>query len=346
MIAPDTVLSNKSTTTDSLVRLVHTARASGDPQVGALHPRAPRQTTRNQFCLFLKPGAVEPGVDLAAVLELVLETTSSFNVEVEAVRVIPGNVLADRQVMEQHYSGLFNQAVSGVSALSNRSRGRFRSIYDLEVDDAPVLGAYQLLSLRCNVSALQLNDIWSEASQCRLGPATFCAQIPISGRTYYVINGFVPHLLERYRRPDSAIVVFCVSGDISWADARQKMLGAPDPVAACPGSLRHRFLLNQTALKLRGLGLGWNGAHLSAGPLEALAELLRFDAVSSGHPSQLQTYQFGRRLLLAFEPKEVNCMLTAIHSASGELPPLAELTEELDEETAVMELARLNPARA
>ncbi len=112
-----------------------------------------------------------------------------------------------------------------------------------------------------------------------------------------MLNPFHPFQLEPYYAPDSAIIVLACLAAQPWAELRQRLAGATDPLHAAAGSLRNLFLTQKERLGLADVSRGANGIHLSAGPLEGMVEVQRF---FSDHESGLEVpaadTAFGRRL--------------------------------------------------
>ena len=113
-----------------------------------------------------------------------------------------------------------------------------------------------------------------------------------SDESVFVINGFYAAMRSKYTTPGSSIYYYSVEWDasrLSWADFRQKVLGATDPEAAMAGSLRNDIYQRWEALGLASKpNVGDNGVHASASPFEGLAERLNWlgatlDEDETGH---------------------------------------------------------------
>jgi nucleoside diphosphate kinase len=114
----------------------------------------------------------------------------------------------------------------------------------------------------------------------KFGGGFYCASIPATvatvSKSLYTINGFYMAMRDCYTMAGASIHWFDVEWNrekSSWADFRSVILGATDPEASAPGSLR-----GQIKAKWQELGLNAapsirdNGVHASASPLEAMAE--------------------------------------------------------------------------
>jgi len=113
----------------------------------------------------------------------------------------------------------------------------------------------------------------------------------------FAVNGFYMAMREKYTKPDASIYYYCVEWDakeLSWADFREKVLGATDPAKAADGSARKAILSGWQQLGLSSEpNVGDNGMHASASPFEAMAERLNWLGVP------LEEDAFGKALLAA-----------------------------------------------
>lgn len=90
------------------------------------------------------------------------------------------------------------------------------------------------------------------------------------------MNGFYMSMRAAYCAPGEKIKYYTVtfpSDALSWETFRGDVLGATDPTAAPPGSIRRTILDKYKELGLKSKpNTGDNGVHASASPFEALAE--------------------------------------------------------------------------
>jgi hypothetical protein len=285
----------------------------------------------------LKPWVTNPGAHIPAVLELVIRKIASHQLIIDEVVVLPGGFLDRHQVMVAHYGQLNLFARKGSLALCNGMREQFRQFFRTDSAEATVLGGFEFLEKFPELPMHALDVIWQRCEQHRLGNGAYCGQASTGRESVFLINGFVPRLMQTYARRTSAIVVFSIRGELTWSDARKVLVGASDPAIAVSGSLRNEFLVHQAVLGLKEIQLRANGVHLSAGPLEALMELRRFMSVAvPGHPRSAGDFQFGRKLATTFTAAQID---TLLRNPSVVLPefeqPLFDLTQEMDEDGAL-----------
>lgn len=313
------------------------AKLDGHKALAYTHPT--QAESANQWCCFLKPGVMEthPGEHFRRVVELVLDQVERFGLELNEVHVLPAAYLKRYRIMHQHYGVLASLACNALACMSDSMRCAFRQAYGVDAADVDVLGGFEFLERYGDVSPSALDLIWSNVEHCRLASGCFSGRIKVGNDTVFVINGFTPRQLATYTEPNIAIVVFMLSGDPTWAGMREDFIGRSDPALACPGSLRNALFVGRTALGIRDVSLATNGAHLSAGPVEALVELRRFTSdLTTGKRRPVTDLQFGRRLAQAFSPEGIESMLAnPLVGMDGHKRSLFDLTEEMDEVTAI-----------
>jgi len=146
----------------------------------------------------------------------------------------------------------------------------------------------------------------------------------------FVINGFYMSMREKYTKPDASIYYYLVEWDpkkLSWADFREKSLGATDPATADDGALRKKVFKDWKKLGLDSEpNVGDNGVHASASPFEALAERLNWMG------AKLESDPFGKALLDSGIPKATVMEWTKDPQVmfNGKKSSLFDLLEDLD----------------
>ena len=90
------------------------------------------------------------------------------------------------------------------------------------------------------------------------------------------LNGFHPRQLSFFTAADAACAFLHCSSATSWEQLRSDLIGSTDPSKAADGSIRGRLYADPAGFGLETVSYNFNGVHMSAGPLEGLAELQRF----------------------------------------------------------------------
>jgi nucleoside diphosphate kinase len=235
-----------------------------------VHPQG-----RNHFVLFLKPEvlAVQDGVKVEAILELVLAALEKYAVRAGAIRVLNGHYLGRYHIMEEHY-GVINRASRlGEGALSEPTHKKLMA----ECPDAGrILGGHQFLKEFPEVSAFALNILADTLKTKKIASGKYYAVLDVAGERIAVLNPFHPQQVAHYTAPGRTIAVLECASDTDWHVLRQDMTGSTDPAKAAAGSIRKTLLEKKAKLGLRDVATATNGVHCSAGPLEAMVEFSRF----------------------------------------------------------------------
>jgi hypothetical protein len=256
---------------------------------------------KNEFLFFIKPEITQPSptVQLESVLALIVEKMEAFEMAVHDVRILSAEYLKRYRLMDLHYGVIADVSHHGAEACSASAAQRFEARYGLPLSEAPVLGGMQFLERYPHFNALSLDDMWQNKENHKLSGGTYVQEIRMGGERLFLLNGFHPRQLLHFTQPGRSIVIFRISSDISWARARTSFAGVTIPSAAEPGSLRRELFERRCAFGLPLVSQSYNGIHLSAGPVEGLIELNRFDtdlSVENGH-ERYADFSFGKALI-------------------------------------------------
>ncbi|NJM16320.1 MAG: hypothetical protein HC896_13935 [Bacteroidales bacterium] len=101
-------------------------------------------------------------------------------------------------------------------------------------------------------------------------------------------------------------------------------------MAAKEGSIRSTLAGRTQELGLQAITSSWNGVHLSAGPVEALVELIRYSSdFESGETCSIADFSFGKSLQENFPKETIDKILAnATVSYKGKQTSVFDLTEE------------------
>jgi hypothetical protein len=298
----------------------------------------------NEMVLFLKPETMALSEEgLGQVLDLLTERLSAYRFGVESVVFLPSEYLKQYGVIDEHYGVINRLARSAQENLSDEAREKFAAQYGTAADAVDVLGGFEFLARFSEVSPEALEELWGAARSDKLAPGTYCRRVEHAGAELFLVNGFHPHQVAHFTSPGRAILVVVLRGDTSWREARTSFVGATRPQDAVPESLRGLLLSRQYQLGFAEVSMGYNGVHLSAGPVEGLAELKRFVSDLSHGPLPNESFVFGRRLVEAFGAAGADLVVSnPIVDFEGRRVSVFDLTEELDSDPAIERLARLS----
>lgn len=258
------------------VDAVRTAVESRFPEAFSTEPSTP---SANEFVIFSKPELGRlTGADLDAVWDLFRDSFDTYAIAVHRVKILTGPELEAAGAMQQHY-GVINQISRlGRSALTAAAERALQDQFGDTLESASVLGGHQFLERFTEFTPYALAMLFSNATVGRLGPGTYAAPVKLDGETVVVLNGFHPRQLSFFTAEDAVCVFLHGSSETDWDELRSKLIGSTDPAKADSNSIRGRLFADPGAFGLRSVNSNFNGVHMSAGPLEGLAELGRFFA--------------------------------------------------------------------
>jgi len=292
----------------------------------------------NNWLFFIKPEITGPSnvVKLEAIVELILEQLQRYELTIHEVKLLSADYLKDHNLIRQHYGVIDQVATQGTDALSEVARERFKEIFGVEAGDVKTVGGLQLLEQYPFFNAHSLDCLWQNQENLKLAGGTYAEKVRIDLETIYLLNAFHPRQLEHFTSTGRSIVVMSLSGSLSWKESRRNFIGATKPQVAEVGSLRRQLLERKEALGLPEVSQRYNGVHLSAGPVEALVESLRFESDYDGgvllDPS---TLPFGHLCVEAFGCVPDALLNNALVTVDGHRKSVFDLTEELDAAAAI-----------
>jgi hypothetical protein len=294
----------------------------------------------NEFLFFIKPEITldDNNIQLESILTFILDKLSGFNFEIKNIRVINAAYLEIHNIISQHY-GVINKLSSDVkSNISSEAIDNFESLYNEQFKNTNVLGSIEFLEKFDYFSPTALSVLWQNSSTEKLAGGTYSQKLTIDGTTTYLVNGFHPRQLEHFISPERTIVVMTLKSNTSWSDARNKLIGKTNPQDALQGSIRKELLERKNEFGLKEISSSWNGVHLSAGAVEGLVELMRYNSdYETNHISNISDYQFGRYLVKFFGKEKAAWLLTNPNmNYKGKEMSVFDLTEELNTEDCLL----------
>jgi hypothetical protein len=267
---------------------------------------------KNEFLFFIKPELTidKQGIQLADILSMILEKISAHNLLVKNIRIINASYLEKHNIIAQHY-GVINKLSSDIhKTITSDAIVKFEQIFSESYQKAEVLGSIELLAKYPHYTPTGLSWLWQNCPTVKLAGGTYAQKLLLDGKAVYLINGFHPRQLEHFIASDRCIVTMTLAGDIDWSLARNSFIGKTNPLEAEKGSLRRELFEKKDSFGLINISSSWNGVHLSAGPVEGLVELIRYNSdFESRELHSPETYDFGKKLISAFGAEFVENIL-------------------------------------
>ncbi len=297
----------------------------------------------NEFLFFIKPEITLPSekIQLKKTLSLIYHKIVVFGLNIHSVKILSAKYLEQYNIIAQHY-GVINQIASNaIKNMSDAAKDKFLELYGHSVHDVSVLGGIEFLEKYGDYDAYSLGTLWQDSDFQKLAGGTYCVPVTVGGEEVFLINGFHPKQLKHFVEPSRSIVVMTLSGELSWSDARNNFVGSTMPDRASKGSLRNEFLENKESLGLSDVSPSLNGVHLSAGPVEALVELRRYnsDFSDTARIKDFTDFSFGKQMKEVFDDEVIEQITANVNvDDNGKTVSVFDLTEELDSGEALQVL--------
>lgn len=299
-----------------------------------LYSNPEKASHENEFIFFIKPEVTleSPTINFEKVVDLAFDKINEFNLSIDDVSVLGADYLKEHNIIAQHYGVINKLATNPIANMTEGAKENLLKFAEVDsLDKITVLGGVQFLEKYPMFNADSVDVLLQNISTKKLAGGTYVGKIKVDTDTVYLINGFHPRQLTHFTDKGRSIVVMTVSGDLSWADARGKFIGATNPEAADSSSLRNNLLKNRESFGIPEVSQGLNGFHLSAGPVEGLAELARYNS-NFAEANGVKTYKdfsFGKKLSETFSPEEIQQMLDNKNvTHNGKTVSVFDLTEE------------------
>jgi hypothetical protein len=318
------------------------AEESGVVWIQAFEPAD--DTTLHELVFFIKPELLlaGAGIDYDAVLGFLAEKLGAYDMSLGSLAVLSAKYLKAHGIMQSHYGVINKISREGEAGISSDAKAKLaESFADQIAAGAQVLGGHQILDKFSNLTPAAFNEIWETKRSTKLAGGTYANDIEVEGQAVIALNGFHPDQIDHFVGDGRRIVVATVRSSRPWADLRSKLIGATDPTVAEAGSIRAELLARKADFGLAEVNQGFNGVHLSAGPLEGLVELVRFTSDrAAGTDLALDQTCFGRALANAGlpEPRIRELMDNPDLDDAGKQVSAFDLTEEANAADALVSL--------
>ncbi len=308
-------------------------------QYKELYANTEAPVKKNEFLFFVKPEITvkNDNIQLEEILKLTFAKIAEFGFTVHDVKILAAKYLDQYNIIAQHY-GVINQIASNaVANMSEGAKEKFQELFGKSVAEANVLGGLEFLEKYPEFTPTGLDYLCQNIGSKKLAGGTYVVEVKLDDDKVYLINGFHGRQLKQFTDAGKSIIVMSLSTDADWSDARSNFIGATDPSKANAGSLRRAFLDNKERLGLADVSQGANGVHLSAGPIEALVELQRYNSnFADGEAKELTAFSFGKQLTEAFGADVVKAIVANSNvDVDGKSTSVFDLTEEKNSSEAL-----------
>ena len=299
---------------------------------------------KNEFLLILKPEIfIQNDKDqLKEIVEKVHSKLEQFDLQINSVRIQNAAYLRKYKVIDQHY-GVINATSRDLKQyITEEAIRNFKLTYGISIVEAPVFGSLELLQAG-QINTNTLSNLWKNCEIKRLGGGIYCGKVIHQNKDLYIVNGFHPPQLEHFIAENRLIITMNISGNCDWKVARKDLIGNTYPEKAGVNTIRGELYNAYGNFGFENVSYVINGIHLSAGPLEGLVELVRFNSsFEKAKKADMTNFSFGKLLAQNFSIKECEFILSnPTVKSNGKSISLFDLTEELNSSVAIKILKKL-----
>jgi hypothetical protein len=288
---------------------------------------------RNEYIFFIKPEITlkSDKIKLPGILEIIFNKLEEFKFTIHNIKALGAKYLKDFNIIAQHYGVINKLASDAATNISESAKEVFKTKFNNNFNEVKVSGGIEFIKEFGEFTPFTLDILWKNKQNIKLAGGTYCENITMDNESIYLVNGFHPRQIEHFTSEGRSIVVFTVSSDIDWSTARTNFIGATNPANAHEGSVRRELLNNKEKLGLDEVSQGFNGVHLSAGPVEALVELIRYNSNFSDKNKikKSSSFSFGQSLEAGFSKPSIDKILDNVNvSVNGKSVSIFDITEE------------------
>lgn len=300
----------------------------------------------NELLFFVKPEITQSTkLSIEKVLRLIFQAFEDYDLKISGLIILGAEGLKKYDLLSKHYGVINTISKSGLKVLSEKAKITFNTTFQNNIENVKILGAFEFIEKFTFFNELSLNVLWENKENYKLSGGTYCEKIKVFEEEIYLLNGFHPYQISHYTKEGSSIIVFILQTNTNWKILRNEMIGATDPSKADKNSLRRVFFDNKDNLGTSQINQGYNGVHLSAGPIEALSEIMRFMSnYNENQKLKIKDTGIGTFMLKeGLKEEDVSLLLdNPVLNVNGQKITAFDLTEEMDLNDCVNLLKKIN----
>jgi len=233
---------------------------------------------QNELVFFIKPELldVEQDQQILGSMQLIKTKFEEFDIQVDGAAIIPGTVLDQFGIMNQHYGFINTLSRKASKMLDTETRQALFSALGIhDKNRHQILGGHEFLK-KYKTDVDTLSDLWFAQESKKLRSGFYFIASSYEDECIILVNGFHPAQLHHFTNPDHRIFLMLMHTDTDWYDMKFDLVGDTFPERAKPDSIRGRLYANPDRYGQREVTINTNGVHLSAGPFESAFEAVNF----------------------------------------------------------------------
>lgn len=256
---------------------------------------------RNELLFFTKPEIfLVPETDQSEKsIDLILEKMRAFDVHIEGIAVVGGRLLEEMEIMSKHYGFINILSTSASKVLNADDRKKIEDALSISVSGFEILGGHEYLEQYLGETSADLDRVWFTEKSAKIRSGFYVRHVQKDGKDIILVNGFHPQQLAHFTNPSHKIVLMLLHSNTDWSILKNDMVGATFPEKAARDSIRGMLYTQAKEYGFDAVTIANNGTHLSAGPFEAMFEIVNFFGKIMGLDPRKQPPLTLRRMLEA-----------------------------------------------
>ncbi|MGM0756566.1 MAG: hypothetical protein ACQEUO_10615 [Bacillota bacterium] len=332
-----------------VIDAVHACVNTQEPLTVTIQPyeiKKHQDVNQHHVLIMLKPELtnINQGVQLDRILDELLNRLANDDVEIGAVRVLSSLYLKEEKILENQYGMLNRISRNGLSELSEAAKKVLSTKYpEYRTKEHLIYGGHQFLQKYQELTPYGLELLTRNVKVDKLGAGTYAIEAEVDGEKMLLLNSFHPCQIDWFTAPRRSVIVIECFTQKPMRVMREHFIGATDPHEAREGSFKHMLLTEQKRFGITNVCTRFNGIHLSPGPIEAMAGMIRYFSTSGKRLSPSHTL-FGQLLRengFSAEELDLLCEDVSISSSGTRETPVFELTENLNWDEALALLLKV-----
>jgi hypothetical protein len=233
---------------------------------------------KNELLMFIKPEIFNSGNQSAIQnsLDMIFQKLQEFNAEVAGTVIVGGQALEAQKCMDRHYGAINVLSRTASQVLSAEDRQKIYDTLGVSAADYPLYGGHEFQASHPGFTPAKLDELWFTKKSMKIRSGFYVQAYALNGEKFILINGFHPAQLAHFTEPSHRIVLLLIHSDTDWATLRDQMIGDTFPERAAAGSIRGTFYADPARYGFATVSIANNCVHLSAGPFEAMFEIMNF----------------------------------------------------------------------
>lgn len=301
-----------------------------------------KEEYKNEFLFFVKPEITlaDDRIQLSKILNLIFDKLGEYQLNIKEINILSAKYLDQNNIVAQHY-GIINQLSQNPKKyLSETAVSEFKKLYGISINEVNLKGSLELMKENPTLTVEKLEQLVAGIDIQKLAGGTYVQKIRVNATDKdftYVINSFHPKQLMHFIQEKRSIITFTVAGNTDWKQARTELIGSTNPPAAKDGSIRKELLNQIKTFGLEDVCYSLNGVHLSAGAIEGLLELIRFNTdFENNRKPEMDEFRIGKLLKQNFNKSQIDRILANENfDYNGKTQSVFDITEEKNADEAI-----------